>query len=133
MGLGHARWSMGRLRAGADDGCERMEQDGTQNGTVAERAVGDEGVQVHQPAVYRCSVCTVWHTGMWACGHGMFVIVGILDTCVPQSVEWEMRCRCRQAKPRGGCNCKRAQPTVASRLCTYLPTWVGVLPGGGGR
>lgn len=53
-----------------------MEQRMGQNGTVAERAVGDEGVQVHQPAVYRCSVCTVWHTGMWACGHGMFVING---------------------------------------------------------
>lgn len=91
-----------------------MEHRMGQNGTVAERAVGDEGVQVHQAAVYRCSVCTVWHTGMWACGRGMFVIVGILDTCVPQSGEWEMRCRCRQAKPRGGCNCKRAQPTVAS-------------------
>lgn len=43
-----------------------MEQRMGQNGTVAERAVGDEGVQVHQPAVYRYSVCTAWHTGMWA-------------------------------------------------------------------
>lgn len=89
-------------------GWNRMEQRMGQNGTVAERTVGDEGVQVHQPAVYRCSVCTVWHTGMWAWNEY------ILDTCVPQSGEWEMRCRCRQAKPRGGCNYKRAQPTVAS-------------------
>lgn len=112
-----------------------MEQRMGQNGTVAERAVGDEGVQVHQPAVYRCSVCTVWHTGMWACGRGMFVIVGYLQTCLLCPTVG----RVGNAMPmQTGQTPRRlqlqARPAYSSlRLCTYLPTWVGVLPGGGGR
>lgn len=93
-------------------GWNRMEQRMGPNGTVAERAVGDEGVQVHQAAVYRCSVCTVWHTGMWACGHVGVECLSLLDTCKPVS----------HSRASGKCDADADRPNPAEAATASAPS-----------
>lgn len=137
VGLGHARWSMERLRAGADEGCERMEQDGTENGIEWDR-MGQWLKEQWETRVCRStkqqctdvpSVQPVWHPTL-ACGHvGMEWIhvgylcptVGRVGNAMPMQTGQTPRRLQLQARP------------AYSSLTDCVPPWVGVLPGGGGR
>lgn len=116
VGLGHARWSMGRLRAGADEGCERMEQDGTENGIEWDR-MGQWLKEQWETRVCRstkqqCTDVPSVQCGTLACGHVGVECLSLLDTCLPVS----------HGRASGKCDADADRPNPAEAATASAPS-----------
>lgn len=116
VGLGHARWSMERLRAGADEGCERMERDGTENGIEWDR-MGQWLKEQWETRVCRstkqqCTDVPSVQCGTLACGHVGVECLSLLDPCLPVS----------HGRASGKCDADADRPNPAEAATASAPS-----------